>query len=98
MSELRLLRSVVFVEGVSYLVLVFVAMPLKYFAGIPIAVRLVGGLHGFLFVSFLLALFQAKLEQKWQVREALRLLGASLIPGSLFWLDRRIRTLAQEAR
>lgn len=98
MSELRFLRSIVFLEGVSYLVLVFVAMPLKYFAGIPIAVRVTGGLHGFLFVSFLLALFQTKLEQRWPAREALLLLGASLIPGSLFWLDRRIRTLSRDAR
>lgn len=97
MSEVRVLRSVVFLEGVSYLVLVLVAMPLKYLAGMPMAVRVTGSLHGLLFVSFLLALYQAKSEQKWTARDALLLLGVSLIPGSLFWLDRRIRVLAQDA-
>ncbi len=98
MSEVRVLRSVVFLEGVSYLVLVFVAMPLKYLAGMPMAVRVTGSVHGFLFVSFLLALLQAKSERRWSARDALLLFGASLIPGSLFWLDRRIRTLARDPR
>jgi integral membrane protein len=45
-------RKIAFAEGVSFLVLLLIAMPLKYFANLPIAVTIVGGLHGFLFVAF----------------------------------------------
>lgn len=88
---LEVLRRVTFAEGLSYLALLFVAMPLKYLAGIPLAVRVVGGLHGLLFVSFLLALAAARLRRRCSTVEALLFLAVSLIPGSLFWLDRRIR-------
>ncbi len=88
---LEVLRRVTFAEGLSYLLLLFVAMPLKYLAGIPLAVRIVGGLHGLLFVSFVLALAVARLRRHCSTLDALQLFAASLIPGSLFWLDRRIR-------
>lgn len=45
-------RKIAFAEGVSFLVLLLIAMPLKYFADMPIAVTIVGGLHGLLFVAF----------------------------------------------
>jgi integral membrane protein len=55
-SSLRRLRAVALLEGVSYLLLLFVAMPLKYFWEMPLAVRIVGSLHGMLFIVFLAAL------------------------------------------
>src|SRR5687768_12363641 len=45
-------RKIAFAEGVSFLVLLFIAMPLKYLAGRPVAVTIIGGLHGFLFLAF----------------------------------------------
>ena len=53
------LRAIAYVEGWSYLVLLFVAMPLKYGADMPLAVRIVGSLHGFLFVWLALLTLQA---------------------------------------
>lgn len=49
------LRLVGFLEGVSYLVLLGIAMPLKYWAGMPLAVRIVGSAHGGLFILFFAA-------------------------------------------
>lgn len=46
-------------EGISFLILLFIAMPLKYFYDMPMAVRLVGGAHGVLFVLFAVILFKA---------------------------------------
>lgn len=92
-SELRVLRLITFLEGVSYLVLLFVAMPLKYLFAMPIAVRIVGSIHGVLFVSFVLALYRAHRAYRVAPLEALRLFAVSLLPGSLFWLDRRIHEL-----
>jgi integral membrane protein len=55
-------RKIAFAEGVSFLVLLLVAMPLKYMAGIPIAVTIIGGLHGVLFIAFLILAWEAKNE------------------------------------
>lgn len=44
-------------EGYSFLILLFIAMPLKYLAGYPLAVRLVGSLHGIFFIAFMVTLF-----------------------------------------
>jgi integral membrane protein len=90
MSASASLRVFTWLEGVSYLLLLCVAMPLKYGFDVPLAVRIAGGLHGVLFLAFLLGLYQAQLEQGWPKRFTLSLLGASLVPGSLWWLDRKI--------
>lgn len=95
MNELRILRLITFFEGISYLLLLFVAMPLKYLFEMPGAVRVTGGVHGFLFVSYALALYQARVEQHWSTLRTLQLLVVSLIPGSLFWLDRRIQVMGE---
>lgn len=91
MNLVSLFRLCTLIEGISYLTLLLVAMPLKYVFGIPLAVRIVGGIHGVLFLSFILLLYQTHLEQKWTLRHSASLFLASLIPGSLFWLDRRIQ-------
>ena len=86
------LRSVAFAEGVSYLVLLLIAMPLKYAAGMPQAVRVVGSLHGALFVWLallgLLAILQRGKSWAWGVRLAI----ASLIPFGTFFLDAGLRS------
>ena len=58
-------RLISFIEGISYLILIFIAMPLKYFAGIPLAVKIVGMAHGVLFILFVLALIIASKKYKW---------------------------------
>jgi integral membrane protein len=81
-------------EGASFLVLLFVAMPLKYFAGVPIAVRVVGSVHGLLFLLFLTALFRVASERSWPARRTLGAFAASLVPGGTFVLN---RTLTRES-
>lgn len=94
MSALALLRLFTFLEGISYLVLLCIAMPLKYGFGLPIAVKLAGGLHGVLFLGFVMNLYQVQAELRWPKRRGLTLLLVSLVPGSLVWLDRELRRLA----
>jgi integral membrane protein len=85
------LRLASLLDGVSYLVLLGVAMPLKYFAGMPLAVRIVGSIHGFLFVLLciylLLALFRKRLTFAWCVIVFL----CALVPFAPFLLDRKLR-------
>lgn len=88
-SALGRLRLIAFVEGVSFLVLLFIAMPLKYMYSQPQAVRAVGTVHGLLFVTYVLFVFQAKIERNWDGRKTWKLLLISLIPFGNFYADRK---------
>lgn len=90
-STRRQLLWVARLEGVSYLVLLGVAMPLKYAAGLPLAVRVSGAIHGLLFLGFVVALVRAVSEERWPLRRAARWFVASLIPLALFFLERELR-------
>jgi integral membrane protein len=91
MGALRNLRVVGFLEGLSFLVLLLVAMPLKYFFGLPIAVRVAGSVHGALFLLFVYALFRVAIARGWPVRRWLLAFGASLVPCGPFVLDRTLK-------
>jgi integral membrane protein len=89
------LRSVALVEAVSFLVLLGVAMPLKYLAGLPLAVKIVGWAHGALFMWLLVALALVMLVARWTWREAGVVLLAALLPFGPFVIDRRLRAAAR---
>ena len=89
--EVRRFRWVSLIEGVSYLVLVAIAMPLKYAAGMPGAVRVVGMAHGVLFVAFVLALAAAARRERWSLKQCAVAMVAALLPFGAFWLERRLR-------
>ncbi|MBK7855681.1 MAG: DUF3817 domain-containing protein [Bacteroidetes bacterium] len=65
------LRLAGFIEGWSYIILLFVAMPLKYFANMPLAVKYVGWIHGLLFIWYVLALLKAMQAQKIKIQQPL---------------------------
>ncbi|MET0261446.1 MAG: DUF3817 domain-containing protein [Rariglobus sp.] len=81
------LRVIGFLEGVSFLVLLGIAMPLKYYWGQPSAVRVVGMAHGVLFLAYLAATLQAMLEYEWTWKRAALVAIASLIPFGTFYAD-----------
>jgi integral membrane protein len=82
-------RIVAFWEGISFLVLLLVAMPLKYGLGIAIAVRIVGMLHGLLFIAYLITLALA--GKTLGTRRVVQALVMSVLPGGTFWLESRLR-------
>lgn len=84
-------RAVGLYEGISYLVLLAIAMPLKYYADFPQAVKIVGMLHGILFVLYMLALAHVILVHRWNIVKILGAIIASLIPFGTFVLDARLR-------
>ena len=90
-SALQQFRLAALSEGWSYLVLLCVAMPLKYAAGIPIAVRIVGSVHGFLFIVFVVTLYRVFRDRNWPFRRAFRAFIYSLIPFGAFVFDRSLR-------
>ena len=90
-TALGRLRIIGWWEGVSFLVLLGVAMPLKYFAGVPMAVKIMGWLHGVLFFALCFALADAKRSGRWPVREAAIYFIAALLPLGPFLVDRRLK-------
>lgn len=84
-------RKIAVAEGVSYILLVFVAMPLKYFAGIPEAVKYTGWAHGILFMLYVVLLIMAWLEYKWAFKKAALFGLASLVPFAPFWVDKKLK-------
>jgi integral membrane protein len=98
MSALRHLRLIGLLEGLSFLALLFIAMPLKYLLGLPIAVRVAGSVHGLLFLLFAAALFRVALERDWPARRSLAAFGASLVPWGTFVLDRQHQRELELAR
>jgi integral membrane protein len=70
-------------------------MPLKYLAGLPQAVRLMGSIHGFLFVLFIGALFLAWRKMKWDYEKVAFAFLMSIVPFGTFYLDKKLR--AEEA-
>jgi integral membrane protein len=89
------LRRVGKIEGVSFLVLLCIAMPLKYLAHLPLAVKLAGWAHGVLFIWFVFTLWRARARAPLSVGQALSVFIAALLPFGPFVIDRR---LAQAAR
>jgi len=87
-------RRVAFYEGVSFLVLLGLAMPLKYLAGFPLAVRVVGLAHGLLFIWYVLLVARLYLDGAWSLRRVAEALVAGLVPFGTFVLDRRLSQAA----
>jgi integral membrane protein len=90
-TELRRLRLVSLVEGSTLVLLVLVAVPLKHFAGVTQATRIMGPIHGLAFLAYVWLLIQAVSAGGWSRRETVRLLVAAFIPFGAFANERLIR-------
>lgn len=88
---LKRFRQVAVLEGISYLLLLFIAMPLKYFAGMPEAVKYTGWAHGVLFMLYAVMLVQCWQSYNWKFGKAALIFIASLLPFAPFIVDRRLK-------
>jgi len=84
-------RKVAMAEGVSFLLLLFIAMPLKYMADLPMAVTIVGSIHGVLFVGFIILAWLVKEEFKKNLLWLAKAFIASILPFGTFIMDRQWR-------
>jgi integral membrane protein len=84
-------RKIAIAEGISFLVLLLIAMPLKYFAGWPLAVKWVGWAHGVLFVTFLVMAWQVKTLQCRNLVWYTKAFIASIIPFGTFVLEKELK-------
>lgn len=85
---MKLFRIIALLEGVSFLVLLFIAMPLKYGFDMPEAVKHVGMAHGVLFVAYILVLMVIRSENNWSTSLTLKSLVASVLPFGTFYADK----------
>ena len=67
-KQLKLFMKISIAEGISFLLLLLIAMPLKYLADLPLAVKYVGWLHGLLFIIYLFQLLYLTIELKWRFK------------------------------
>ncbi len=86
-TQLGRLRVLAFIEGVSFLVLLGVGMPLKYGFGMPAPNKIIGMAHGILFVLYVLLVMMCAIEFGWNWRKTGLALLASVIPFGTFWAD-----------
>ena len=90
---IRSLRIIGNIEGVSYLILLFIAMPLKYAYDMPTAVKITGMAHGLLFVAYSLLLAICMKRLSWKISFGIYLFIATLIPFGTFVTDRKLKLL-----
>ena len=82
-------RAVAIAEGISFLLLIFIAMPLKYLADLPLAVKYVGWAHGVLFIAYWIAAVPLFTKLKWDFERIVGLGLASILPFGTFVLERK---------
>ena len=83
-------RIIGFLEGVSFLLLMFVAMPLKYYGGYPHATQDIGMAHGVLFIAYVISVFPVRKELKWSNRTTFLVLLASVLPFGTFIVEYKL--------
>ena len=88
---IKILRILGNIEGISYLLLLGVAMPMKYYFEMPMAVKIVGMAHGVLFVAYCLLLVACMKKFNWSLKFGAYLFIATLIPFGTFVSDRKLR-------
>jgi integral membrane protein len=84
-----LFRIVSFLEGTSYLLLLFFAVPFKYLLDDPSYVKMFGMPHGLLFVGYLILAYYIKDSMKWKKKDFAKVLFASIVPFGTFWVEKK---------
>lgn len=84
-------RWISLLEGISFLVLLLIAMPLKYMWDYPLAVKYVGWAHGILFIIYIYTVFPTAQKLKWKFARTFFALIASVLPFGPFIFDRNLK-------
>ncbi|GAA0745398.1 MULTISPECIES: DUF3817 domain-containing protein [Gaetbulibacter] len=82
-------RIVAFLEGLSYILLLFIATPIKYLADDPQYVKLLGMPHGLLFIAYIILAIMVGSEMNWSKKTSAIVLVASIIPFGTFYIEKK---------
>ena len=94
-TSLNILRKIGFAEGLSWLLLLGVAMPLKYMAGEPMPVKIVGWIHGLLFIAFLIQLYRVQSAYRWPLKKTALGILAAFLPFGTWIFDAQLKKQEQ---
>jgi integral membrane protein len=83
-------KIVAVLEGVSFLMLLGIAMPLKYIFGLPATTQVVGMAHGILFIAYVLMVVIIRKQLNWNLKTTALALTASVLPFGPFVVDRKL--------
>lgn len=86
---INLFRIIAFLEGASYILLLFIATPIKYILGNDLFVKILGMPHGILFLIYIALVFYTASIIKWDKKIIFLFLIASIVPFGTFYLDRK---------
>ena len=86
---INLFKIVSIFEGISYILLLFVGMPLKYLADNPVVVKSVGMPHGILFIAYIIGVFLIRDKVEWNLKTTLIALVASILPFGTFYINKK---------
>ena len=86
---IRYFKIVATLEGISFLLLLFVCMPLKYMMHMEQGVKIVGPIHGILFVGYIIMAIMLRSEEKWDAKKFLIICLASVIPFGTFYIEKK---------
>ena len=84
---IKTLRVISYLEGISYILLLFIAVPIKYYANDPSLVKLLGMPHGLLFVAFVILSLVNSKKYNWSFIKTIVVLISSIIPFGTFYVD-----------
>tara|TARA_B100002019_G_scaffold293466_1_gene321271 strand:+ start:5377 stop:5655 length:279 start_codon:yes stop_codon:yes gene_type:complete len=89
---INIYRLTAFLEGVSYILLLFIAVPIKYLLNEALYVKILGMPHGILFILYIIFSIIAKIKYNWNFRKFLVISLASLVPFGTFYIDKKYLT------
>jgi len=95
-KSLKRFLKIAFWEGLSLLILYFIAMPIKYGLGNPIPVKIFGMAHGILFILYVLFLIQVVMAHEWPFKKWALAMIVSIVPCGTFWFEKRLDREAAE--
>ncbi len=76
-------------EGLSFLLLLGIAMPLKYVWGLPEAVKVIGMAHGILFILYIMGAYWMKEKLQWNTVTFMVVLFCAILPFGPFYAERK---------
>ena len=88
-SQVTIFRLVSYLEGISYLILLFIGVPMKYMANDPTIVKSVGMPHGALFIIYIFLAIVIRQKLQWNIITFISVLIASVIPFGTFYIDKK---------
>ncbi|MBO6515432.1 MAG: DUF3817 domain-containing protein [Bacteroidia bacterium] len=86
---IKTFRLIALLEGVSYILLLLIATPIKYISGDPTYVKMLGMPHGLLFIAYVVLALVLRSEEQWDKTKTFWVLIASILPFGTFYIDRK---------